>query len=145
VTKFQRKIEVSDKFVEDLLKNTDITKRRVLWHQRPNRKPEEDRWEKKNVVRIPKLDDANWAGTPKSTNAQLILTEGDSAKMAISGLFRRRQRQVRRFPLRGKLLNVRVCSLDVSPITRKSPTSKKILGLENIRGTHRSTNFVTEK
>jgi hypothetical protein len=24
---------------------------------------------KKNVVRIPKLDDANWAGTPKSTNA----------------------------------------------------------------------------
>jgi hypothetical protein len=26
VTKFQRKIEVSDKFVEDLLKNTDITK-----------------------------------------------------------------------------------------------------------------------
>ena len=29
---------------------------------------------------IPKLDDANWAGGPKSQECTLILTEGDSAK-----------------------------------------------------------------
>ena len=36
---------------------------------------------------IPKLDDANWAGTRRSDQCTLILTEGDSAKsMAIAGL-----------------------------------------------------------
>jgi DNA topoisomerase-2 len=41
---------------------------------------------KKNIVRVPKLT-TNWAGTPKSKQCTLILTEGDSAKtMAISGL-----------------------------------------------------------
>jgi DNA topoisomerase-2 len=58
--------------------------------------------------RIPKLDDANWAGTPKSTNA-LILTEGDSAKtMAISVLSVVGRDKYGVFPLRGKLLNVRM-------------------------------------
>jgi len=36
---------------------------------------------------IPKLEDANWAGTSKSLECTLILTEGDSAKaLAVSGL-----------------------------------------------------------
>ena len=36
---------------------------------------------------IPKLTDANWAGTRKSWECTLILTEGDSAKAGvISGL-----------------------------------------------------------
>ena len=30
---------------------------------------------------IPKLDDANWAGTAKSSQCALILTEGDSAQV----------------------------------------------------------------
>lgn len=39
------------------------------------------------VMGITKLDDANWAGTAKSKDCTLILTEGDSAKtLAISGL-----------------------------------------------------------
>ena len=43
---------------------------------------------KRNQLRgIPKLDDAIWAGTNKSSECTLILTEGDSAKsMAIAGL-----------------------------------------------------------
>ena len=42
---------------------------------------------KKQKINVPKLDDANWAGTKKSDQCVLILTEGDSAKsMAISGL-----------------------------------------------------------
>ena len=44
---------------------------------------------KKNKLRdIPKLDDANWAGTRRSEQCTLILTEGDPAKsMAIAGTF----------------------------------------------------------
>ena len=41
---------------------------------------------KKNQLRgIPKLDDAIWAGTNKSEECTLILTEGDSAKALIMG------------------------------------------------------------
>ena len=40
-----------------------------------------------NLRGIPKLEDANWAGTAKSADCCLILTEGDSAKtMAMTGL-----------------------------------------------------------
>jgi len=36
---------------------------------------------------VPKLDDANWAGTDRSHQCTLILTEGDSAKaLAVAGL-----------------------------------------------------------
>jgi DNA topoisomerase-2 len=57
---------------------------------------------------ITKLDDANFAGTAKSRDCTLILTEGDSAKaLAISGLGVVGRDYYGVFPLRGKLLNVR--------------------------------------
>jgi len=57
---------------------------------------------------IPKLDDANYAGTSKSKDCTLILTEGDSAKaLAISGLGVVGRDYYGVFPLKGKLLNVR--------------------------------------
>jgi hypothetical protein len=61
-----------------------------------------------NVQGIPKLDDANDAGTKNSSDCTLILTEGDSAKaLAISGLSVVGRDRYGVFPLRGKLLNVR--------------------------------------
>jgi DNA topoisomerase-2 len=60
------------------------------------------------VQGIPKLDDANDAGTKNSQECTLILTEGDSAKaLAISGLSVVGRDKYGVFPLRGKLLNVR--------------------------------------
>ena len=57
---------------------------------------------------IPKLDDALKAGTTKSEECTLILTEGDSAKaLAVSGLSVVGREYYGVFPLRGKLLNVR--------------------------------------
>jgi len=57
---------------------------------------------------IPKLDDANDAGTKNSLNCTLILTEGDSAKtLAVSGLSVVGRDKWGVFPLRGKLLNAR--------------------------------------
>ncbi|XP_034271655.1 DNA topoisomerase 2-alpha isoform X1 [Pantherophis guttatus] len=60
---------------------------------------------------IPKLDDANDAGSKNSINCTLILTEGDSAKtLAVSGLGVVGRDKYGVFPLRGKLLNVREAS-----------------------------------
>ena len=58
---------------------------------------------------IPKLDDANKAGTKDSAQCTLILTEGDSAKtLAVAGVGAVTGRDhYGVFPLRGKLLNVR--------------------------------------
>ena len=68
--------------------------------------------QKKNKINVPKLDDANWAGTKKSEQCTLILTEGDSAKsMAISGLSVVGSDKYGVFPLKGKLLNVRDASI----------------------------------
>ena len=52
------------------------------------------------------MDDANWAGTKKSEQCILILTEGDSAKsMAISGLSVVGRDIYGAFPLKGKVEN----------------------------------------
>ncbi|XP_066443442.1 DNA topoisomerase 2-alpha [Eleutherodactylus coqui] len=60
---------------------------------------------------MPKLDDANDAGSKHSGDCTLILTEGDSAKtLAISGLSIVGRDRFGVFPLRGKLLNVREAS-----------------------------------
>ena len=57
---------------------------------------------------IPKLDDANEAGTRNSHLCTLILTEGDSAKtLAVAGLGVVGRDHYGVFPLRGKVLNVR--------------------------------------
>ena len=57
---------------------------------------------------IPKLDDANEAGSKNSLQCTLIVTEGDSAKtLAVSGLGVIGRDYYGAFPLRGKLLNVR--------------------------------------
>ena len=60
------------------------------------------------LVGIPKLEDANEAGTKTSLQCILILTEGDSAKsLAVSGLEVIGRDKFGVFPLKGKLLNVR--------------------------------------
>ncbi|XP_070249649.1 DNA topoisomerase 2-alpha [Myotis yumanensis] len=60
---------------------------------------------------IPKLDDANDAGSRNSSDCTLILTEGDSAKtLAVSGLGVVGRDKYGVFPLRGKILNVREAS-----------------------------------
>ena len=80
---------------------------------------------------IPKLDDANWAGTARSQQCTLILTEGDSAKtMAFSGLDQVGRDRYGVFPLRGKIMNV--CEVGTDRIVDNKEISdlKKILGLE---------------
>jgi DNA topoisomerase-2 len=63
-------------------------------------------------LNIPKLDEANMAGSAESLKCTLILTEGDSAKgLAVAGLSVVGRDYFGAFPLKGKPLNVR----DVKP------------------------------
>ncbi|CAI4230478.1 unnamed protein product [Auanema sp. JU1783] len=60
-----------------------------------------------NATIIPKLEDANYAGTSSSAKCTLIVTEGDSAKaLAVAGLEVTGRDYYGVFPIRGKLLNV---------------------------------------
>lgn len=81
---------------------------------------------------IPKLDDANDAGTRNSHLCTLILTEGDSAKsLAISGLSIVGRDHYGVFPLRGKLLNVREASAAQISANAEIQNIKQILGLQH--------------
>ena len=90
-----------------------------------------DGTKKNKISGIPKLDDANWAGTPKSDRCTLIITEGDSAKaLAISGLSVVGRDQYGVFPLRGKPRNVRDASVKQLMTNQEFSDLKKILGLQ---------------
>ncbi|XP_029170014.1 DNA topoisomerase 2 isoform X2 [Nylanderia fulva] len=80
---------------------------------------------------IPKLEDANDAGTGKSLECTLILTEGDSAKtMAVSGIASIGRDKYGIFPLRGKLLNVREATHKQILENAEINNLIKILGLQ---------------
>jgi DNA topoisomerase II len=85
----------------------------------------------RTLVGIPKLDDANNAGTAKAEQCTLILTEGDSAKaLAISGLSVVGRDNYGVFPLKGKLLNVREASHKQIMANAEIQNIVKILGLQ---------------
>ena len=80
---------------------------------------------------IPKLEDANKAGTKESSKCTLILTEGDSAKataMAGLGIIGRDYYGV--FPLKGKLLNVREAAASQLLANEEIKNLKLIIGLK---------------
>ena len=78
-----------------------------------------------------KLDDANLAGTARSAECTLILTEGDSAKaLAVSGLGVVGRDFYGVFPLKGKLLNVREASHAQIMKNEEVQNIVKILGLK---------------
>ncbi len=79
---------------------------------------------------IPKLDDANDAGTKDSINCTLIVTEGDSAKsLAVAGLGVIGRDKYGVFPLRGKMLNVREASTKQILENNEVSSLLKIIGL----------------
>jgi DNA topoisomerase-2 len=88
---------------------------------------------KVNAIKgIPKLEDAEWAGTKKSKLCKLILTEGDSAKaLAMSGRAVVGNQKYGIFPLKGKLLNVRGATPKELLNNEEIINLKKILGLKH--------------
>src|SRR5210317_800744 len=86
---------------------------------------------KSKITGIPKLDDANKAGTAQSSKCTLIVTEGDSAKtLAVAGLSVVGRDHYGVFPLRGKCKNVRDASVAQLTSNQEFNDLKKILGLQ---------------
>ena len=84
-----------------------------------------------NFQGIPKLEDANDAGTKNSHLCTLILTEGDSAKtLAVAGLGVVGRDQYGVFPLRGKMLNVREATQKQILKNNEVTSLLKIIGLQ---------------
>lgn len=82
------------------------------------------------MLGIPKLEDANLAGTRHAKDCTLILTEGDSAKqLALAGIEIVGRDLYGCFPLRGKLLNVREASTKQITDNPEIQNIIKIIGL----------------
>jgi len=124
--------KLSPEFLKKLLKLELVEK--VLEQQDKKDQKDQKKTDGRKVCKvvIPKLDDASLAGTAKSQQCTLILTEGDSAKsMAVSGLTQEQRALYGVFPLRGKLLNVKDTSARKVEQTEEVANLKKILGLES--------------
>ena len=132
IANFGSKCEISDKFIEKLLKMgllDRIEKTIELENTRLVKKT--DGTKKESIRGIKKLDDANFAGTKQSDKCTLILTEGDSAKAtAISGLSVVGRDYFGVFPLKGKVINVRDITEKRMYENEEINNIKKILGLE---------------
>jgi DNA topoisomerase II len=132
-SKFGSKAEVSDKFIEKLYKSGIVEKILEISEIQGAQSLKKTDGKKRSVIRgIHKLDDANWAGTAKSKECTLILTEGDSAKtMALAGLSKVGRDRYGVFPLRGKLMNVKDVTVKKIMENEEINNLKKILGLES--------------
>jgi DNA topoisomerase II len=133
---FGSKWEVPDKFIQALFK-TGITEMVVDFadfKENSQMKKKTDGKKRATIRGIPKLEDANHAGTNKSNDCTLILTEGDSAKaMVLSGMGSGDVTRDRFgvFPLRGKLLNTRDASIKQISENAEINQLKQILGLQS--------------
>ena len=131
-SKFGSACVVSDKFIEKLaglgVLNTSCELSEVK-EKKESKKT--DGIKTKTIRGIPKLIDANNAGTKKSSECILILCEGDSAKSGIvSGLGPIDRNIYGIYPMKGKLLNVRGEVLKKINENKEISEIKKILGLE---------------
>ncbi|EDO08045.1 DNA gyrase/topoisomerase family protein [Babesia bovis T2Bo] len=132
--KFGSKYIMNPKAVAQILKST-LTERILSFAQgRLNIELKKKMKVTKAVNRltgIPKLEDANNAGTRHARNCTLILTEGDSAKTScLAGLSVVGRDNYGVFPLKGKLLNVRDASYKQLVQNAEIQNILKIMGLD---------------
>jgi DNA topoisomerase-2 len=132
-SKISETINFKPKFIKDILATgvlEDLLSKGLTQVDKELKKT--DGSKKARISGIPKLDDANWAGTHRSHECTLIITEGDSAKaLAIAGLSVVGRNAFGVFPLRGKPRNVRDASVKQVTENEEFSNLKKILGLQH--------------
>jgi DNA topoisomerase-2 len=132
-SKITEVIDLKPKFIKDILASgvlDDLISKGSILVTKELKKT--DGSKKSRITGIPKLDDANWAGTHKSHDCTLIITEGDSAKaLAIAGLSVVGRNAFGVFPLRGKPRNVRDATVKQVTENEEFSNLKKILGLQH--------------
>ena len=131
-SKFGSSCSVSDKFIEKLAKMGVMDAACALTEVKESKAAKKSDGSKtKNIRGIPKLIDANWAGTEKSKECIIIFCEGDSAKAGIvSGLSSEDRNIIGVYPMKGKILNVRGENVKKISENKEISEIKKILGLE---------------
>ncbi len=131
--KFGSSCTVSDKFIEKLAKMGIMDAACALTEAKESKAAKRTDGVKTRHLRgIPKLEDANWAGTEKSNQCTIIFAEGDSAKAGvISGLSKDDRNVIGVFPLRGKLMNIRGETTKRIADNAEISNIKKIIGLES--------------
>ena len=133
MAQFGSKCEITDKLIAKFLTPDVLASFLQAGNTESEKLLKKTDGKKRDTLRgIPKLDDANWAGTARSAECTLILTEGDSAKsLAISGLSVVGRDKYGVFPLRGKILNVKDATDKKIGDNEEIAALKKILGLES--------------
>ncbi|SBT72119.1 DNA topoisomerase 2, putative [Plasmodium malariae] len=134
--KFGSKCILSEKTINNVLKSP-ILSNILLWAQakaqvelRKKMKAGSSK-ARERIIGIPKLEDANDAGSKYSQECTLILTEGDSAKTScLAGLSIVGRDKYGVFPLKGKLLNVRDASFKQLMDNKEIQNIFKIMGLD---------------
>ena len=131
--KFGSTSNVTDKFIEKVAKMGVMDAACALTEVKENKASKKtDGTKSKNIRGIPKLVDANWAGTEKSKDCFIIFCEGDSAKAGIiSGLSSEDRNTIGVYPLKGKVMNVRGEATKKINENKEIAEIKKILGLES--------------
>lgn len=133
ITKWKSRCELSDEFYKKLLATGLEDKLMDMYNRKEDK--ELKKTDGKKVTRIrdmSKLDDAHNAGTTKSQEAHLFITEGDSAKtFAIHGITMLGQDNYGAFPIRGKFLNVSSATKKQLINNVEFANIKKIIGLES--------------
>ena len=133
VSNFGSSCEVSMKFIEKLAKMGVMATACNLTEVKENKALKKSDGSKCKTIRnIPKLVDANFAGTAKSSQCILILCEGDSAKSGIiSGLSREDRNFIGVYPMKGKMFNIRGESISKIGENKEISEIKQIVGLEH--------------
>ena len=130
-SKFGSKFDLSDKFFDKVYKCGIMDRAISLTEFHDDKRLAKTDGRKQTRIFVNKLDDANWAGTKRSAETCLILTEGDSAKaLAIAGLSVVGRDRYGVFPLKGKPLNTLDASKDKIANNDEISNLKKIIGLE---------------
>jgi DNA topoisomerase-2 len=124
--------KVSDDFIEKLAKMGVMDAACELTAVKENKAAKKTDGSKTRTIRgIPKLIDANFAGTEKSGQCTIILCEGDSAKAGIvSGLSREDRNTIGVYPMKGKIMNTRGEQVKKIAENNEIKEIKQILGLE---------------
>lgn len=132
MAKFGSRCDVSDKFIEKVAKMGVMEAACAITGAKESKAAKKtDGTKTRRITGIPKLDDANWAGTEKSHLCTIIFCEGDSAKTGvISGLSSEDRNTIGVYPLKGKLMNVRGETVPKVNANTEIAEIKKILGLE---------------
>jgi len=132
VASFGSTCKVSDDFIEKLAKMGVMDAACALTEVKENKAAKKTDGSKTRTIRgIPKLIDANFAGTDKSGQCTIIFCEGDSAKAGIvSGLSREDRNFIGVYPMKGKMMNTRGEPVKKIAENNEITEIKQILGLE---------------